>query len=490
MRQAICLFLFTFALLISPVHAQEQHLKVWVEPRPYNQERTLSEAKVLAYPNDIAITLETDSKVVPMQITAVLALYVGKKADDKSDFIILLGDSPNERKTYQGTIQIPGDQFKFVTYDSAGKETSIRETLGRDKVSMLIFVDRTKPLSPTKAQVEPAPRPVVQAPVPVLQPAETPVPNGNASAPLVHRLGILKYEAERLGEEYTYACRKLDELRHPPLPLSSCPPLRDPAEALAQASERVSALRAAYQAHMAEIGHLERALIFLPRPLPQATPEPYEAFPNQPCVKVVPICGRTPFKISEWADKNPYGSLELRIAQTQSPPFQSRFEQPAHFPLPRFAPDGERIDTEGVVIYEGMRFIATRDGQYEVSFTTSVPKMAVTLRLQLLFTAREGYRFTLTLPPIVIAPEGHFKGNYVGQAFQVYHAGYSAMLSHRFVELADVALTRQGTARFGGWPEGINRYETLSAMPVSGQMPGSDSADDGYSYQAGGSEHP
>ncbi|MBI1913275.1 MAG: hypothetical protein HYS12_00730 [Planctomycetes bacterium] len=140
------------------------------------------------------------------------------------------------------------------------------------------------------------------------------------------------------------------------------------------------------------------------------------------------------------------------------PLYDARFDAPAHFPLPQFGLLGERLDGDGAMIYEGMHFVATPDGQYEVSFTVSVPSMPVTLRIQLFVTDPRGRTFSLTLPPVALAPDPNFAGNYVGRSFQVRHAGHSRLIALAFPGLCDCTLSRQGTARFGSWPDGINTF--------------------------------
>jgi hypothetical protein len=147
------------------------------------------------------------------------------------------------------------------------------------------------------------------------------------------------------------------------------------------------------------------------------------------------------------------------------PLHEYRFHVPAHFPLPQFGILGEPIPEDGAVIYEGMRVLIAADGHYEVRFTTSVPDMPVTLRLQLLVADTNGpLAFTLTLPPISILAPDSFRGNYDGSAFQVRLAGYSRLLAEQFGNLPRFAISRQGTARFGSWPQGINRFEQLQPI--------------------------
>jgi hypothetical protein len=122
---------------------------------------------------------------------------------------------------------------------------------------------------------------------------------------------------------------------------------------------------------------------------------------------------------------------------------------------------GEHLFEDGVVIYEGMRFTAAADGHYEVRFTVSVPAMPVTLRLQLVFVDNTGRSFVLTLPPISIVPERSFEGNYLGSSYQIHHLGYSRLLAPSCTNLCNCTILRQGTARFGSWPEGATNFERL-----------------------------
>jgi hypothetical protein len=158
--------------------------------------------------------------------------------------------------------------------------------------------------------------------------------------------------------------------------------------------------------------------------------------------------------------------------------YESAWDGPAHFPLPRFGVNGERVDREGVVIYEGMRFLALPDGRYEVSFIASTPAMPVTLRLQLHVMDDKRRTFSLTLPPITIEPKKDFTGNYLGSTYRVRHEGYSRSVANAFGSLEKSTIIRRGTARFGSWPEGIERFETLSTIAVPTQTLGSTQASD------------
>ena len=63
------------------------------------------------------------------------------------------------------------------------------------------------------------------------------------------------------------------------------------------------------------------------------------------------------------------------------------FHHAAQVPLPRFTIDGREITADGLLIYEGMRLtVDPATGNYDLSFTATVPSMPVTLRMQLVLT--------------------------------------------------------------------------------------------------------
>jgi hypothetical protein len=186
------------------------------------------------------------------------------------------------------------------------------------------------------------------------------------------------------------------------------------------------------------------------------------------------------------------------------------FESPARFPIPRFAPGGAMEEQDGALIYEGMRFVATPAGSYEVRFVVSTPAMPVTLRLQVVleydkrtmwdrrhrpnanpgesqlqlregleapsrFRLREaletprmgppfGYPATapgfrppagtvfrvITLPPIIMPPYRNTRGQFEAATWQVRQVGHSAFLN--LYGLDWLSVDRQGTARFGSYP--------------------------------------
>lgn len=181
-----------------------------------------------------------------------------------------------------------------------------------------------------------------------------------------------------------------------------------------------------------------------------------EAFHFLPSVR--PVLPRRPSAPDSMVPQGEFGSLIGWARAHGIRYFEKRFDQPAHFPLPKVGLLGERWDEGGLVLHEGMRFIALADGQFEVSLTVSTPSMPVTLRLQLAVVDQFGQSFSLTLPPIDIEPFTDFRGNYAGQSFQCRHTGFSQAVAEAFPNLGLCTLCRQGTARFGSWPEGINRF--------------------------------
>src|SRR5207249_298490 len=123
------------------------------------------------------------------------------------------------------------------------------------------------------------------------------------------------------------------------------------------------------------IQELETVLVKLRKPIEPAPRSMPYTFARKPCVVPVPECEEKPDPTSttDTHSDHPSRSSEVRLVRQHLPRFENRFDQPAHFPIPRFGLEGDRLNSEGVVIYEGMRFVARSDGQYKVTFTTSAP---------------------------------------------------------------------------------------------------------------------
>ncbi len=103
----------------------------------------------------------------------------------------------------------------------------------------------------------------------------------------------------------------------------------------------------------------------------------------------------------------------------------------ARFKVPRFDQGGQAMEGDSLVIYEGMVLsVNTATGVYDLSFTATTPPTAVTLRLQLQFSAdpagQEAIR--LTLPPIRIdTDETARSGDNSGRTVRIQHRGQSEL---------------------------------------------------------------
>jgi hypothetical protein len=156
----------------------------------------------------------------------------------------------------------------------------------------------------------------------------------------------------------------------------------------------------------------------------------------------------------------PVGPCVDRPGEARPPvkPLVWEFDQAAHFPLPRFCPDGSPLLLDGLLIYEGMRLtVDATTGTYDLAFTASVPDMPVTVRLQLVFTDRSKthQEFRLTLPPVRLEPLRNGKADDPSaNHFHIHHRGYSTVfLAEPACERPKVdqcwAVSRCGSARFG-----------------------------------------
>ncbi len=155
------------------------------------------------------------------------------------------------------------------------------------------------------------------------------------------------------------------------------------------------------------------------------------------------------------------------------------FHHAAHVPLPRFTIDGKEIAAEGLLIYEGMRLtVDPVSGNYDLSFTATVPNMPVTLRMQLILTepvpekemgTKTPREYRLTLPAIRMEPPKDARpGDPTPNTFHIAHRGYSSLFidpkhwqtlpresappaecTPRPTIACDWLLSRIGTARFG-----------------------------------------
>lgn len=148
-------------------------------------------------------------------------------------------------------------------------------------------------------------------------------------------------------------------------------------------------------------------------------------------------------------------------------PWTKEFSSAAHVTFPRFNSDGGAEKGDALIIYEGMRLtVNPKTGEYDLTFTATVPNMPVTLRLQLEFTepGANGSKYKLTLPPIRMQPKEDAKlGDPSAWTFNIAHRGYSSLLLNPRPEQPRVpesdtplklitekwTVQRHGTARFG-----------------------------------------
>lgn len=195
---------------------------------------------------------------------------------------------------------------------------------------------------------------------------------------------------------------------------------------------------------------------------------------TQPFQMLPRICPVMPCPCDDHSNGGAHGA-------TRPCPWIKEFHHAAHFPYPRFAPDGTLIPLDGLLIYEGMRLtVDPATGLYDVAFTATVPNMPVTVRMQLVFDApldpAKGLlprQYRITLPPFRLEPKrGAKPGDASAFTFHVAHRGYSGLFRDTSLSLAIVqvpnlispagpgccqpdfidcrwAVSRVGTARFG-----------------------------------------
>ena len=141
-----------------------------------------------------------------------------------------------------------------------------------------------------------------------------------------------------------------------------------------------------------------------------------------------------------------------------------RFKTAVHFPQPRFSDAGDRHDTPGTAIYEGMQIVVASDGRYEVAFNATTPRIPVTLRLQLSVCVVGHEPIMVSLPAISMTPEyrdaesdygrsNRVLSNNFQQNWHVRHIGFSPELASAVcLPGCLVVVQRDGVARFGSLP--------------------------------------
>lgn len=155
-----------------------------------------------------------------------------------------------------------------------------------------------------------------------------------------------------------------------------------------------------------------------------------------------------------------------RVMSPQSPFY---FASAAHFPLREFGLRGEPLERDGILIYEDMAFHFDREGNYEVHFRASAPKMPATMRLQFQIQPhRNSPWYTVTLAPIEFpypvsiddkshsscgtceADCKHDSKECCGKARECVCKGHSEILRRCYGEMSeDAKIRRTGTARIG-----------------------------------------
>lgn len=155
------------------------------------------------------------------------------------------------------------------------------------------------------------------------------------------------------------------------------------------------------------------------------------------------------------------------------------FHRAARFTQPRFGLCREPLESDGLLIYEGMRLtVDPATGVYDLAFVATAPPTPVTVRLQLHFARTDAYAgpgsaydpIRLTLPPITIDADPAAKpGDSYGVTLRVHHRGYSELFlkakaqrsasSDLFPDFRNAKvptidksgwqIIRTGTARFG-----------------------------------------
>lgn len=198
--------------------------------------------------------------------------------------------------------------------------------------------------------------------------------------------------------------------------------------------------------------------------------------PGSPPLKFQQACpGEVPQPFQRQPRVTPVGPCQtdgtLSAGASAGRRWAVEFDEPAHFPIPRFDQDRKAVcDTDGLVIYEGMRLsVDDITGTFDLEFTATVPGCLTVLRLQLLLdwqsvrqtkvgepAPADFSRYTLTLPPIRLDPADAGRGNTDGDTFHVHHRGYSSRFLGRQATAPDDPMVRQGwtvrragTARFG-----------------------------------------
>ncbi len=104
------------------------------------------------------------------------------------------------------------------------------------------------------------------------------------------------------------------------------------------------------------------------------------------------------------------------------------FHAAARFNIPKFDRNLEAMETDALIIYEGMKLtVNDKTGVYDVAFTATAPLMPATVRLQMVFGHEDLLKpIRMTLPPIRIESDNPAQsGDNSGRTVRIHHRGQS-----------------------------------------------------------------
>ena len=169
---------------------------------------------------------------------------------------------------------------------------------------------------------------------------------------------------------------------------------------------------------------------------------------------------------------------DAKGAKSTATTWKHTFHRAAQFSIPRYGQQQQPINSDGLLIYEGMTLTVNPEtGIYDLNFTATSPPTPVTIRLQLQFSHEKVNDsnqdpIRLTLPPITIESDPNTRpGEGAGTTLKVNHRGYTELFlspqnngrgissdlktervyeQHRGLRIdAGWKIIRAGSARFG-----------------------------------------
>ncbi|QDU08676.1 hypothetical protein [Gimesia aquarii] len=145
--------------------------------------------------------------------------------------------------------------------------------------------------------------------------------------------------------------------------------------------------------------------------------------------------------------QNPTSDSESKISIKEF-----AFPHPASFPISRFHPSGNTIETEGVVL-DQMHLAIAKDGRFKLNFEAQTT-MRAEINLQLMVKLDGEGWFPITLPKQTITPSERNRFNLTSITSTKPHAftvtGYSAIFVNRRDDITEIR--RRGSAVFGTRP--------------------------------------